>query len=1020
MDLIPLNLVTSYTFLSSAIKLDKFFTELKNRQISACGIADIFNLMGYPEFDNLAKNNGISPLFGMKIYLEDNEVNLYALNELGYENLMHISHLASQKHCRNLTFSSDCLENKDFFKGLAGVISTSSPLFLESDEHVLARQLFELDKLFEGNFFVGIECYFANDPFIEKIRKFLEKHPFNSVAFPLIKYIKKDEEIKIKLLDAIKNDYKLDFENENDTSATGEFYFRTNEEYNSLYTVEEIKNTHKIHSLSSFVFKKKRGTLLHFEPGKNSQELLREKCLAGLTKYGKNSGEYLDRLNYELDVIHSMGYDDYFLLVQDYVNYAKNSNIIVGPGRGSAAGSLVSYSLNITEVDPLEYGLLFERFLNKDRATMPDIDVDFEDTKRDQVVRYIQQKYGENYVTQIATVQEIKARQAIRDIGRIYDLNPLDIDKMSKLLIQKDYTLLDSYNKLKPFKDFILSDVYYQKIFKLALKIEGLPRQRGIHASGIVINQEPLTDRLPMFYDDLTRMNVSQFEMNNLEDQGFLKMDILSLTNLSSIHLILDLIKKHKGIDIKFDEIDYKDPNIFKNIINKNLNMGVFQLESVGMNNAISILKPDCFEDIVNLLAIYRPGPMDQIHDFAERRHSSKEFSLKNKILENVLKSTYGKIIYQEQIIQIGQGIAGFSASKADLFRRAISKKNTDKLEELRTDFVKGCVKNGYSEKSATKLFETIYKFANYGFNKSHSAVYAVITCRMAWLKYYYPQEFYIALLSSVSGVNEEKFSRFLDEFRTLNMKIQVPHINKSTTIFVAENDAMIMPLNSIKGLTTESISNILHERNYKGPFKNFFDFVVRMIPYKFQENQIVKLVKAGCFDEFVDNRKAILDRLIVVIKNANIVAKSTSFSIFGDEEITYDLSTPEDKIEKIFDELELLGTMISYNPITYLKEKYTNLKTLNELQPGVEEKVMCIISTVKQITTKKDRKPMAFLTVNDELSNSIEAIVFPKTYESYHECIAKNKIVVVKVILERKEEKNSLIINEMEEVKYE
>ena len=1020
MDIIPLNLVTSYSFLSSSVKLDKFFAELKNRQISSCAIADINNLMGYPEFDKLSKINNISPLFGMKTYFEDNEINLYVLNEKGYENLSKISYFYSKNRSKSSSFNSLFYSDDLDFEGLACVISSSSSLFEETDDHELARELLSLDNMFNKNFYIGLECYFKGDLRIERIRKFLNTHPFKSLAFPKIKYLKEDEDIKIKLLDAIKNDYKLNFESEDDTSSIGPFYFKNEEEIKELYTTEEILETHKLHALSNFVYNKKRGSLLRFDTNKVSKDLLKEKCFEGLKSLGLEKEEYIARLNYELQIIHDMGYDDYFLLVQDYVNFSKNNNIIVGPGRGSAAGSLVAYTLNITELDPLKNGLLFERFLNKARQKMPDIDIDFEDKKRDIVVRYIQNKYGESNVTQIATVQEIKAKQAIRDIGRIYDLNPLDIDKMSKLLIGKDYTLMDSYNKLKPFRDFILGDIYYQKIFKLALKIEGLPRQRGIHPSGIVINQEPLEERLPMFYDEQTRMNVSQFEMNNLEDQGFLKMDILSLTNLSTIHLILDLIEKNHGIKIKFEDINVNEKEIYTEIISKNLTMGVFQLESTGMNNAISILKPACFEDVVNLLAIYRPGPMDQIEDFASRKNSEKPFTTRDKDLEEILKSTYGKIIYQEQIMKIAQKIAGFSANDADLFRTAISKKNADTLVELKQNFIQGCIKNNRSEGYASKLYELILKFANYGFNKSHSAVYAMITCRMAWLKYHYPQEFYIALLSAVSGVNETKFSKFLDEFKTLNIKLKLPHINKSEEIFVAENNAMIMPFNSIKGLTSESIFNILVERRQRGEFKHLLDFVTRMVPYKFQEKQLEKLIKSGCFDSFVDNRQAMLDKLITVIKNANIIAKSNNFSIFGDEQITFDLSTPENKITKIFEELELLGTMISYNPITYLKQNYSNLTTIKGLKTGVENNVMVIISTLKQITTKKDKKPMAFITINDENSDVIEGIVFPKVYEQYHELLDVNKIVIVNGILETRNEKQTLIINKMEEVKYE
>ena len=1020
MDFVPLNLVSSYSFLSSSIKLDKFFAELKNRGITSCAITDINSLMGYPEFNRLAQENDITPLFGMKTYIDGNEVNLYILNEEGYANLIKISHFISKNHSKNTTNPGFSLIDEFNLEGLACIISSESPIFQETDEHQLARDLLKFENKFSKNFYVGIECYDTGYLKAEKIRKFLNTHPFKSVAFPTIKYINKDEDIKLKLLDAIKNDYKLDFESVEDTTSEGPFYLKTEEEINNLYSFNEVFETHKLHSLSSFKLNKKRGSLLHFDKTRNSEEFLREKCFEGLNKLNLNDQPHIDRLNHELSVIHEMGYDDYFLLVQDYVSYAKNNDIVIGPGRGSAAGSLVAYTLNITELDPLANGLLFERFLNKARQTMPDIDVDFENTKRSQVVNYIKEKYGEENVTQIATVQEIKAKQAIKDIGRIYDLNMIDIDKMSKLLVGKDYTLMDSFNKLKTFREFVLSEIYYKKIFKLALKIEGLPRQRGIHPSGIVINQERLDERLPMFYDEQTKMNVAQFEMDYLEAQGFLKMDILSVANLSAIHLILNLIKQNHGIEINFHEIDYKDPNIFNEIIGKNLNMGIFQLESTGMNNAISILKPNCFEDIVNLLALYRPGPMDQIEDFAARKNSSKQFTLKDKDLEDILKTTCGKIIYQEQIMQIGQRLAGFSATDADLFRRAISKKNIDKLEQLRTSFIEGCKKNHRSEGYASKLFEAILKFANYGFNKSHSAVYAIFACRMAWLKYYYRQEFYTALLSSVAGGNDAKFSKFLAEFKLLNISVKVPDINKSREIFVPENNSLIMPFTSIKGLTTESISCILHERNQHGDFKDLLDFVVRMTPYKFQESQLEKLIKSGCFDCFVQNRKALLDKLITVIKNANIISKSNNMSLFGEVNINYDLNTPENKIEKIFAELDLLGTMVSFNPLSILKEKYENLATFNELKLGQQKESIVMITSVKKITTKKDKKPMAFVTINDENSNTLEGTIFTTAYEKYHDLIDENKIVIVSGRLEERNNRQSLIINEIKEVIYE
>jgi DNA polymerase-3 subunit alpha len=1018
MPFIPLHVTSSYSFLNSAVDFDSLFSKLNELGYKCCGISDENTLFGYTHFNEYSLKNGISPLFGMDVRCGNNTLTLFARNEDGYKNLIQLSYIISKKID---DFQVSIEELQAFSNNLVCIISTgTSVIFQIPSQEEIARGLKKLDDIFKPNFFIGLESYSAlyetkdEHATVLRVREFINKYPYKLIAFPHIKYIKTEDAIKLKILNSIRDQSHLDFEKED--KLNGDNYLKNPTELDYCYSKEEQNNTNIVQSLCSFTFQKTRGVLLKFDCD-NAYEQLKNNSFEGLKRLKLDERkEYVDRLNYELDVINKMGYNDYFLIVAEYVNYAKNNDILVGPGRGSGAGSLVSYCLNITEVDPLKYDLLFERFLNSERISMPDIDVDFEDTKRDLVVEHLKNKYGVERVSNITTIQTFQAKASIRDIGRVYDLNNEDIDGIAKLLVDNKLDLRDSYRKIESFKRKVDSDKYFLKIVTLASYIEGYPRQRGMHAAGVVLNNEPISNGLPIVFDSSINGNVTQFEMGYLEKMGYLKMDVLGLTNLSTIHLILKLIKRDHDIDLAFNKIPVDDPEIYE-IINKNMTMGIFQLESSGMNNAISKVKPTNINDIISILALFRPGPMGNIDTYADRKNKHYHIDYISNDMKNILESTYGIIIYQEQIMQIAQKMAGFSLGKADILRRAISKKKLSEIEKIKTEFIEGCIKKGYSAKVSQDTYNLIEKFASYGFNKSHSVSYAIITARMAYLKAKYPIEFYIGVLAGVAGSNDSKYKKYLDEIKERNIQISLPNINESGYLFTSLNNKLIIPFTCIKGLMSRTIEIILSER--KTPFKDFFDFILRTYPYRIGNDQIEKLINSGCFDIFLTNRQAFLVKLPELLQRANLIVKSNGQSSLFNEPVNYDASIPEDEYAKISTEYELIGIMISDNPLKHKKDLVQDyiLTTIKNINSEAMVSILCIIKDVKIITTKKDKKQMAFISVSDEDGDNLEVTVFPTQYTDYAGLIQKNNIVVLQGNIRKSPRGDSFIMNGIKKI---
>lgn len=1035
MNFIPLHVTTSYSLLSSPLRLEDLFVTLKENSINTCGIADKNLLLGYTHFNSYCKKNNVNQIFGMDIEIDNNYLSLYIKNEVGYQNLIKISYLIS-KYEKNIDL--DTL--KKYSDGLICVISTNESNIFLKNKNDWASFLKSYSIIFKDDFYIGLEFY-KESKNIKDLHDFLKKYPYNFIAFPHIKYIKKEDALTLKILDCIKNHFSthliLNPQNDKQNDELDKkYYFRNINELLELYTEQELLNINFLVSKINFDFDIKRGKLLLFNEKINSKELLQQYCLKGLkNKNLQNNKTYIDRLNYELDVINKMGYNDYFLIVQDYVNYAKNKDIIVAPGRGSAAGSLVSYLLNITEVDPIKYNLLFERFLNIKRVSMPDIDIDFENDKRDEVINYLKEKYGQEKVSQIITIQTFKAKQAIRDIGRVYQENQQNIDIMAKSITNDKLSLEESKkSSINLAKLLEQDDDYYGKIFELAKRIENLPRQLGIHAAGIILNNESIIKNLPIIYNKDVNFILTQFEMNSLEKQGFLKMDLLALTNLSTIHNILNLIKENQNIDINFSSIPIDDPLIFKEIINKNLTTGIFQIESDGINQAISLIKPSCFNDVVATIALFRPGPMDSIKDYAERKQKIKrdpnyKINYYTDELKEILSETYGIIIYQEQIMQICQKVASFTLSKADIFRRAISKKNKEDIEILKNEFINGCIKNNYSKEVANNLYNLIEKFAGYGFNKSHSVSYSMITCKMAYLKLKYPKEFYIALLQTINNSNDFKFYKYIQELNQLNLKFNLPNINDSEYVFSLKNNNMIMPFSAIKGLTSDTISKILFERKQNGNYKNILDFFVRTHDYRISTSQYEKLIQSGCFDKFIPNRQAILNKLKICIQYADILLKTGPLvSMYSEEQINFDLNTKEDKFKKIIIENELLGLFISDNPINHtIKEANIRFKnkitSISLLKNNLKEYYLNVFILKNRILRNKN---IMFLTVIDQNNDSLECVIFKDTFEKINNKYNGNlniynehNILVIKGKYQVKNFKPSFIISNLEPMEF-
>ena len=991
MSFVHLNTKSGYSFFNSTLRLDDIINS-NNDYISLVDNSAMFMTL---ELFKKAKDKKI--IIGMEVNVSDENLESHPLVLLakgleGYKTLCRLTRNISGSN--NYILSFDELQN--YKDNIIAILPSSRA------NNVLGK-IAKYKDVF-SDFYVGLEYYDSSDiNLISNIRSLNVKRVVLTNDT-----IKENDLESLKILKCIELGITL-----NELNYEFKVTSIDDESYLSMFSDEEINETENIAKRCVFNVFDLKGHLYNIKI-EDKENYFKALCYKGLEKRGCYTQKYIDRLEYELGIITKMGFTNYFLVVQDYVRFAKQNDILVGPGRGSAAGSLVAYVLGITNVDPLKYNLLFERFLNPERVTMPDIDLDFVDEKREQVIDYLVDKYGFEHVSHVIAFQTFGARQAIRDVAKVYGLSLVEVDMISKRIpsIYRDNKLIEIYNNFYSFKAFINSKDIYRQILKTAMKIEGLPRQTTLHAAGIIISDEPLYEVCPVYLSGNTL--VSQYDKDYIEDIGLLKMDILALKNLTTIEDTIRLIGK--PVDLSEKILD--DSHIY-DLIRSTLTSGVFQLESGGMKKAIRTLKPTCFEDVVALLALFRPGPMENIPEYALIKEGKKKATYIDDCLKDILEPTYGIIIYQEQIMQILTKMAGFSLGKADLARRAIGKKNEQLLISIRSEFIEGSIKNHHSEEVANKVFDLIYKFANYGFNKAHSVSYAMISCEMAYLKYYYRVEFFTSLLNNSLGNIQSlaKLDDYVYEINRLNIKILLPDINKSKYEFSVEDNNIRFALSSISGLNNLVVSNILKERK-EGNFKSFLDFVVRMQKYKISSAILNVLINSGCFDNLVYkledktySREALRNAIEVSLHYGSMIGSEDQLQ-FSDFITKPSINECEnDELRNFNLEYMCLGIALSISPVfKYKDNSFDSLKHLSRRNV----KLLVCVSDFRVIKTKKGNY-MGIAKVFDDTSFG-EVVLFDEAFQKFNNLFKLNEYLVIEGEYSNR---GSTIVNNVRKVEF-
>ena len=952
MNYIPLHVKTSYSLLTSLNDIKKMILFCKENNIDKIAITDT-NMYGVMEFYKECINNGIKPIIGLEVKIDENIILLYAKNYSGYQNLTRLIYIMQnnqitldilKSHSENLI----CVSNKEIFNDLKNIYA---------------------------------DIYLGYKNALEKDTTLTDK----TVYINEILCMKKEDIPYLKYLYLIKENKKIkdEFKYEIDDNC----YFDFNE--------IDYKNALEITEKCNVEFHQNKSLMPKYDVD-NSKEYLFELCKKGLYKRldGKVTKTYYDRLLYELDVINEMGFNDYFLVVWDYVKYSKKNNILVGPGRGSAAGSLVSYTLGITDVDPIKYDLLFERFLNKERITMPDIDIDFESNHRGDVVNYVINKYGKKRVVPIITFTTLSGKQVLRDIGRIYDIDTTLLDKLTKF-IDINMTLTEALDNTD-LRRYLEEIKELDNIYKISLKLEGLKRQISVHAAGIIISACNLDSYIPLQkYEDYY---LSGYSMEHLEGLGLIKMDFLGLKNLTMIDNIL------KRINMNFKDIPIDDKDALKLFYNATT-CGIFQFESSGMKNFLKKLKPTTIDDIIAAIALFRPGPSDNIDSYIRRKNGLERINYIDDSLSKVLSKTYGIIIYQEQIIMIANIMAGYGYAEADVLRRAMSKKKKEVMLKEREKFVKRSIERGYKESVAEKTYDFILKFANYGFNKAHSVAYSIIALKMAYLKVKYSKEFLSSLLTNVIG-SDTKTKEYIDECKKMDVNILKPSINYSEYNYISEADGIRFSLATIRNVGSITCKEIVNERK-NGLFVDFCDFVKRTYGKSVNKKTIESLIDADAFSEFGYNHKTLYNNMDAVINYASLANDLDESLIEKPVMEVFDEYTPDELTDK---ELNVFNLYLSNHPVTKYKKNYDNIVDASNIKDYFDKKInlVVLIDRIKVINTKNGKK-MAFITVSDEY-DTIDVIVFPNEINLIND-LKNNDMVLLRGKVEKRMSKYQVLL---------
>jgi DNA polymerase-3 subunit alpha len=1045
-----LHLHSQYSLLDGLPKIDELLNYIKSLGMDSVAITDHGNIYGAVEFYKKAKEKGVKPIIGSELYqafegmkqmrpnIDNKRYHLVLLvkNKKGYQNLVKLitkSYLEGfyykprideellKEHSEGLIGLSACLQGKIAQFILANKIS-------EAERQALLYQ----DIFGKGNFYLEIQHH----PSIkeqEKVNKAVIEIS-RKINIPLIAtgdchYLRPEDAEAQDILMLINTGADPN-DPERLTMKKDDFSVKSPEKMWEYFKdfPEALENTQKVTEECNFELELKTLRLPKFDTPNNQPpyEYLRELAYKGLEKrYGKNPDQkIIERLEYELKAIEQTGFASYFLIVQDFVNWAKQNRIVVGPGRGSVGGSLVAHLLNITSIDPLKYNLLFERFINPERVSPPDIDLDFTDRRRDEVLNYVSQKYGQNRVAQIITFGTMAAKAVVRDVGRALGYPYSFCDKIAKM-IPFGLTLDQALAQVQEFRQLYLEDEKVTKLIDLAKKLEGVVRHASTHACGVVISNEPLDDIVPLQHptqDD--KSIVTQYEMHSIEDLGLLKIDLLGLRNLTIIEDTLSRIYKVRGKNIDIQNIPLDDKETFK-LLQKAETVSVFQLESDGMRRYLKELKPTDLEDIIAMVALYRPGPMQFISDYIAGKHGKRQIKYMHPKLKPILEKTYGVCIFQEQLMEIAKELAGFTLGEADILRKAVGKKIKKLLTEQETKMIEGMIKNGIPELTARKIWQWVLPFARYGFNKSHSAAYALIAYQTAYLKAHFPTEFMASVLTSEKA-DVERIGFLIQECKRMGIEVLPPDINESLQNFTVAGEKRIrFGLLVIKNVGQQISETIVKERKENGPYKSISDFIYRINSKDLNKKSFESLIKAGVFDRFAERNQLLenMDRLLEISRENQKTKSNGQIGLFGLNTKINDIrlkpAPPASKREKLHWEKELLGLFVTSHPLEDYKtviEK--NAMQISKISPSLlnkKVKVGGIISEVKKIITKKGQ-PMLFVKLED-LSDKIELVAFPSILQKNPLAFEENKIVIVSGKVDNKEGIPKIIAEDIQEI---
>ena len=1062
-----LHVHTEFSLLDGSNKIKECVSRVKELGMNSVAITDHGVMFGVIDFYRAAKAAGIKPILGCEVYVApgsrfdkeavgNNDDRYYHLvllaeNETGYYNLMKIvSRGFTEGYYYKPRVDMELLEQYH-----EGIIALSACLAGEVQKNILRGMYGEAkaaacrykDIFGEGNFFLELQDHGMEEQKLvnQSLLRMSQETGIELVATNDIHYTYADDVKPHDILLCIQTGKKLADEDRMRYEG-GQYYIKSEEEMRKLfpYAQEAIDNTQKIADRCNveIVFGEKKLPKYDVPDGFTSWEYLNKLCYEGLERrYPGDDPTIRERLEYELSVIKRMGYVDYFLIVWDFIKYARDHGISVGPGRGSAAGSIVSYCLGITSIDPLRYQLLFERFLNPERVSMPDIDVDFCFERRQEVIDYVVRKYGTDRVVQIVTFGTMAARGVIRDVGRVMDLPYAFVDGIAKMIPKElNITLGKALQSSPDFKKAYDNDPQVKELIDMSMRLEGLPRHTSMHAAGVVISQKAVEEYVPLSVGSDGSV-VTQFTMTTLEELGLLKMDFLGLRTLTVIQDAVRLAEKSSGKEIDINAIDYNDKKVL-DYVGSGETDGIFQLESGGMKGFMKELKPQNLEDIIAGISLYRPGPMDFIPQYIKGKNHPESITYDCPQLEPILAPTYGCIVYQEQVMQIVRDLAGFTLGRSDLLRRAMSKKKGDVMQKERQAFVygdeeggvPGCIANGIDEKTANKIYDEMIDFAKYAFNKSHAAAYAVVSYQTAWLKYYYPVEFMAALMTSMID-NPPKVAEYIYSCRQMGIDILPPDINEGVGNFSVQDGKIRYGLAAIKSIGRPVIESIVRERNERGKFKTLKDFIERLSGKEVNKRTIESFIKSGAFDGLGGTRKQFMIIYVQIVDQVNQERKYSmagQLSLFDmvddDQKAEFDIPLPKvgeyEKETRLAFEKEVLGVYLTGHPMEEYEEKWRKSisKTTLDFQldketgvakvhDGAKEIIGGIIATLA-IKYTKTNKTMAILTLED-LLGTVEVVVFPRDYEKYKEYLQEENKVFIRGRVSEEDDAPSKLICE-------